>query len=97
MAMTACAAKFSTSSICLSVNGLTSCPIDGDHADQLVFLEHRHDEQCPLAAEFNPGNRQRIVSKIGLIDTKVGDVDALAGFSDTVDRAKRAGPMSPTL
>ena len=37
MAMTAWAAKFVTSSICLSVNGRTSA-VDGDGADQLVFL-----------------------------------------------------------
>src|SRR5215467_153841 len=30
-------------------------------------------------AEFDPGNRQRIVSQIGLICTKVGDWEAQAG------------------
>ena len=44
MAMTACAAKFCTSSICLSVNGRTSWRIDVDGADQFVVLEHWHND-----------------------------------------------------
>ena len=44
MAMTAWAAKFWTSSICLSVNGPDLLAIDIDRADQLVILEHRHAE-----------------------------------------------------
>ena len=44
MAMTACAAKFVTSAICLSVNGRTSGPVDDDRTDQLVVLEHRHGD-----------------------------------------------------
>ena len=37
MAITAWAAKFCTSSICLSVNGRTSCAVDRDRANQFVY------------------------------------------------------------
>ena len=50
IAMTAWSAKLVTSSICLSVNGRTSCAIDDDDADQLVVLEHRDDEHGAHAA-----------------------------------------------
>ena len=42
IAMTAWAAKFVTSSICLSVNGANLLAVDGDRADQLALLEHRN-------------------------------------------------------
>src|SRR3974390_893138 len=71
--------------------------VDGDYADQLACLEDRQPEQCPDAAEFNPGNRQRIVFKIAFICTIVGNVEALASFSDTIERAERTGPMRPPL
>ena len=44
IAMTAWAAKFLTSSICLSVNGRTSWRINVDRADELSLLPHRHRE-----------------------------------------------------
>ena len=44
MAITAWAAKFVSNSICLSVNGPYLLAIDDNGADQLVFLEHRHDD-----------------------------------------------------
>jgi len=30
--------------------------VDTDRAQQRVVLEHRHNEQCPDAAEFNAGD-----------------------------------------
>ena len=58
MAMTAWLAKLATSSVCLSVKGLTSCRIDRDGADQFVFLEHRHDDQRSRPGEI--GQRTHI-------------------------------------
>ena len=52
-----------TSSICLSVNGPNLLAVDDDAADQLVLLQHRHDEQCANAAELDGGDRQRIASR----------------------------------
>ena len=46
MAMTACAAKFLTSSICLSVKGRTSWRIDGKNRS-VVVLEHRDSQKRP--------------------------------------------------
>ena len=42
MAITAWAAKFLTSSICLSVNGRYLLAVDDDRADQIILLEHWH-------------------------------------------------------
>ena len=36
--------------------------VDDDGADQLVVLEHRHDEQRPRAAELDRGDGSRIAS-----------------------------------
>ena len=51
MAMTAWAAKFCTSSICLSRERAHLLTIDVIDADQFVFLEHRHREQRSGAAD----------------------------------------------
>jgi hypothetical protein len=56
MAMTACFAKFVTSSICLSVNGRTSY-----RADQLVFLEHGNCDVGSCTAEFPDWIEQRVL------------------------------------
>ena len=45
MAMTAWSAKLVTSSICLSVEGPNFLAVNGDDADHVVFLEHRHPDQ----------------------------------------------------
>ena len=52
MAMTACAAKFDTSSICFSVNGANLLAENADCADQLALLEHRHVDGGARAAEL---------------------------------------------
>ena len=39
--------------------------VDGDDADQLVVLEHRHDEQCADAGDVDTSARQSIAGKIG--------------------------------
>ena len=60
MAMTAWAAKFFTSSICLSVNGLHLLAVNSDRPDHLVILEHRHGNQSADAGDINCANGQRI-------------------------------------
>ena len=57
MAMTAWAAKFCTSAICLSVKGRTSCAIDCDRADHLILLDIG-TEEGPCAAEFTVDTRR---------------------------------------
>ena len=49
----ACAAKFCTSSICLSVNGPNLLAVDHDGADQFVVLEHRHDHSVRTPARLS--------------------------------------------
>ncbi len=59
IAMTACAAKFCNSAICLSVNGRTSCG-RGDVAEQRIILAQRHAEDGADAAELDDGAAYRI-------------------------------------
>ena len=40
--------------------------VDDDGADQLVVLEHRHDEQRARAAEFGGGDAKRLALGVGL-------------------------------
>ena len=51
MAITAWSAKVATSSICLSVNGRTSCRVSVEHADRHALAQHRHAEHGAEAAE----------------------------------------------
>ena len=66
IAITACAAKFFTSSICLSVKGRTSLRIDHDHTDCLTLLKHRHSDQRPDTANIGRSHSQRITSELFL-------------------------------
>ena len=75
MAMTAWSAKFVTSSICLSVNGRTSCAVDGDSADQLVLLEHRHAEHSAKPRALPRVTGRASDYRIGGV---VANMDALA-------------------
>ena len=78
MAMTAWLAKFWTSSICLSVNEPYLQPVDDDHPDQPVVLEHRNRQKCPRADELGERDAKRIVPA-GLIRHNVFDVNGLLG------------------
>ena len=53
--------------------------------DQFVFLEHRHDEQCADAGEFDDSNWRRITLKVGSVVRKIVDVDHLLGFDDATE------------
>ena len=75
IAITACAAKFCTSSICLSVNGRTSWRKIAIDADQLAFLEHRHAKQVrapPSRLRDRRGSRS-----IGDRRRNIGDMNGL--------------------
>ncbi len=53
MAMTAWAAKFVHQLDLLVGERPDLLAIDGDGADQLILLEHRHDEQVSRAGDFD--------------------------------------------
>ena len=53
IAMTAWSAKVLTSSICLSLNGRTSCR-NSECPDQVALLEHRHDEKRRMPPSSTP-------------------------------------------
>ncbi len=57
IAITACAAKFCSSAICLSVNGRTSWRQTTIIAEQRVVLAQRHAQQRADAAEFERAAR----------------------------------------
>jgi hypothetical protein len=97
MAMTAWAAKFVTSAICLSVNGRTFLTKDAHEAYQLVVLEHRHDQQGADAADSHAGHRDGIVLKISLIDCVVGDVLGLPRSNKTAPGMAWTWPVSRAL
>ena len=67
MAMTACVAKFVHQLDLLVGERTDLLAIDGDGADQLVVLEHRHDEQCPQRRRFDAGDDEWIAFEIGPI------------------------------
>ena len=73
MAMTAWAAKFVTSSICLSVNGSNLLAINDDHADGSSLLQQRHAKQRAQLPQVSTSSRQ-VVFRIGM---HIGNVDGL--------------------
>ncbi len=54
IAMTACAAKFSSSAISFSVNGRTSFRADGNHTEELALSAQWHAEQSADADQARP-------------------------------------------
>src|SRR6516162_37517 len=93
MAMTACAAKFFSRSICLSVNGHTSwrlmviAPISS-----LSVLEHGDAERRPITAKLDRGNDKGIAFEVGRYHRDVGNVDHLLRGGDTPKRRVRGRP-----
>ena len=60
IAITANAAKFCSSAICLSVKGRDLLAVGGDDAEQCAVFTQRHDKQGANAAEIDGGARQRL-------------------------------------
>ena len=71
MAMTACAAKPLTSSICFSVKRRTFWPEDDDGADQIIILQHRYVHERFRVAELGQRGRQ---FRIGQYIWNVNDI-----------------------
>src|SRR5215813_10812719 len=67
----------------LIVEGSDLLPIDSDRTNQVILLEHRHDQKRPSSG--NLGNRL-----IGIFRSDVGDVCDLPRVSDTVEDTGRA-------
>ena len=74
IAMTAWAAKFCNSAICLSVNGRTSWRKAEIAPRSCSFLEQRHRDNCARAAMFNqsPAHRADTCLRRGIVDLHVG-------------------------
>jgi hypothetical protein len=66
---------------------------DADGADQLLLLEHRHNEQRPDTAKLDASNRQRIALEIGSVGTIIDHIDGVAGLDDSTDWVERSGMM----
>ena len=87
MAMTACAAKFCTSSICLSVKGQHLLPVYGDDPDQLIILEHGHRNNCPVAAKVRTGDHERVTLAVRVALGGIENLGNLFGPCGTAERA----------
>src|SRR5262249_10858851 len=55
-------------------------------ADKLALFEHRHAHICPRPCNFDEGDNADISPDVGLISTKVGDVDDLFGLGNAIKR-----------
>ena len=65
-------------SACIKATQLCAA-INGDHADNLILLDHRHENQGSDAAELDRGNRHRLAVEVRLLCTHICDVDRLPG------------------
>ena len=89
MAMTACAAKFLTSSISLSVNGRTSLAVNYNRANQSVLLGHRYSKKGPRARLLDGDDAQRLTFGIGGISLEIRDMgDLLCARQATKTRVR---------
>jgi hypothetical protein len=64
-----------------------------DRTHQALVLDHRHDQQGPDAAEFNPGDRKRITIEVGSVSAIVGDVNHLERFDEAGEGVEGARPV----
>ena len=68
--------------------------IDGDRADQLVLLQHRHGEKCPHAAELDRRNSGRkAFTDVDLVSREVSDMNHLFGRDQAAEDAFRTGTV----
>ena len=67
----------------------------GNHADELVVLEHRHVEHGPIAGELDAGDQEWIALEVGRNRLDVGDLDHLLGGGDTSKRRVGRWPQQP--
>ena len=74
MAMTACCGEIRDQLDLLVGERLHLLPIDGDHADQLALLDHRHHENGARAGRLGERYRPRLAIEIGRFSSEVGDV-----------------------
>ena len=92
MAMTAWAAKFLTSSICLSVKGRTSWRYMLNDTDQFVSLQHRHEQNRPDAAKFDGSDYPRMaLLSVYFLSRSIGDVNHRLRSQHMTERAIRIG------
>ena len=92
MAMTAWAAKFLTSSICLSVKGRTSWRYSDERTDQFILLQHRDGQKCPYAPKLDGCNVCWIaLFNVGRVCSKIGDVNHRFGRHHATDSDFRIG------
>src|SRR4029434_8965350 len=63
--------------------------VDYDRSDQLIFLEHWHNDMRPRAGRFDKRDDAWSAVEIALVKPKVGDVYDLVGSRETVERAAR--------
>ena len=68
-------------------------PVQIDHADDIVVLDHRDIQHRPRAAEVDAGNRVGIAAAVGLAVAGIVDVRRLPGRTHRVDRGRRAARM----
>ena len=93
IAITAWSAKFCTSSICLSVNGLNLLAVNVDSADQFVLLEHRDDEDRPGRPDVGKSHDRGITFKIWRLRLQVFDLHHASCRDDFGMRAFWMGPV----
>ena len=65
--------------------------VDGDCADQIIVLEHRHDEQRPIACKLGTGDRHRIALDVASLCPDIGYVDDVLRHGGVPKAGARTG------
>ena len=86
MAMTAWSAKLLNQLDLLVGERTDLLAIDGDGADELILLEHGHENQCVDAGDIDCGNSQWMAVEIRLIFSQVSYLKRLSGLSNAAHR-----------
>src|SRR6516162_6345447 len=90
IAITACAAKFCNSAICLSVNGRTSCRKFVKQADEVAILDEGYHQQRADAARLDRSAWYRIICHRRQYRGQIGDVHPRLASPQPPNRAAGA-------
>ena len=82
IAITACLAKLANEIDLLVGEWPNLLAVDGYRADQLVFLQHRDDDQCAGPREIGQRDNGRSTLKIRRVGPKIRDLDWELGPDD---------------
>ena len=93
--MTACAAKFCSSAICLSVNGRDLLAVSRDDPEQRIILAQRYNQDGSDAGQPDRRPQHRVIRRFRQHVAQIGDMEQAFALYEIGERVSRAGTERP--